>query len=983
MGSPSVATPDRSGASSSTQHLTAFMYLLYFSLMMAGNIAIVAGHKASGATGLDALLDPEDGEADPASSSGEGSNYLTDFVILGSTIAVTAPLMGLVARSLVWPPMKAFYRKWRRQLSQQRLQRRKKQKLAMLAHGNHQDSSGDRGSASGDSSSRPRTDSRDSKHDRKKDKLAQARRREEREAAQAKAEADRKAREARKLLLRQQKEQRRKQQELQRREAEEAANQQSAEDAAALERDRLKRIEKTRQKLEQEEAELRRKREEQKRQEEEARLRKQRKQREADERAAVAAAAAKEEAKSSKKQQKNLSQLPQESQQPKPMKKQKSKLAKQGAHSASRDVREVRKLSNAAQESASTNQSTNNTNQNNTNHHDRTTSSKTAGSGSGSTANARDKGGSRKRSSTNTSNNGNAPRTTDVSGSKSKGSAKKPQGDGSRDAVGAASVKHQQSPGTSTSTNRLDSRGSGTSHARNSRVQESSSSGTSGAVSKRVAQSTSSGPSPSNASKGSTSTGSAVATQQLKAVLGVSSTSSVTANDPSFAAPAAPGPLKPRGVASVVGSDSTHLPGTRKSTFSSATSTSSNRSNVIPQSVRPMSFAAASGSKTSPSKNRRELPLSASSAAQKNSKAATQLSGEEVRMLELQYEEIDRRRWGEVAVSTVVMLPLMAWQYMNVWTTSSFTNVPHHHHRQHHAPHHVTNGHHSHRIRSAGKHDTSGASLSAHRPWRPGERRHVSGIKSAGNHPGMQILGSSAAANTNVPQDALAAASMMHPFSGGSSVVDSLSASAGVAPPGSVGVAPGSRSRGSSASGGSNLLSVVGVRPSSADGHSDAGTSTSSSPGSVVASSTSTSLAGLRAHPAHGSQASNDMYGSGNVGKTRPLLGEIGEHHSHGLHQPQPQEPGSPDMGPRSFLPSFLQDDAAGDDGEAGGMFGPGARNNDGASPRHRANSPHAAGINEPWDVAIEQQLLGSDFSMHLDMDEPGDHHSGSATFLF
>ena len=165
------------------------------------------------ASGFDDFLDPAGGADVDGVPTDDGTTYLTDFVILGSTIAVTAPLMGLVARSLVWPPMKAFYRKWRRQLSQQRMQQLRMQKLALSGGAESTDGSGGADSSSSSLRPRARVGSRDLKLERRRDKLdrlAQAqRRREERDAAQAKAEADRRAREKQKELRRRKREEQR------------------------------------------------------------------------------------------------------------------------------------------------------------------------------------------------------------------------------------------------------------------------------------------------------------------------------------------------------------------------------------------------------------------------------------------------------------------------------------------------------------------------------------------------------------------------------------------------------------------------------------------------------------------------------------------------------------------------------------------------------------------------------------------------------
>ena len=157
--------------------------------------------------------------------------------------------------------------------------------------------------------------------------------------------------------------------------------------------------------------------------------------------------------------------------------------------------------------------------------------------------------------------------------------------------------------------------------------------------------------------------------------------------------------------------------------------------------------------------------------------------------------------------------------------------------------------------------------------------------------------------------------------------------------------------------------------------------------------------------------------GRGNLaaGAHSPIGGRNRKHHTL-IDEPVPGPAGpAPGPGPTTFLPTFLQGKKNGGPSGSGlvgsmlnGMESETINTADNfPRPRHTINStgfiPSSGGavagrsgrnggrdfglggmptMTEPWDVDIEQQLLGSDFSMHLDMDEPADGRNGS-TFLF
>lgn len=767
------------------------------------------------ASGFDEFLDSSHADGEGMSAD-DDANYLTDFVILGSTIAVTAPLMGLVARSLVWPPIKAFYRKWKHQLSQQRLQRRKKQKLAALHQQHSQSSSGGGGDGSS-SSGRPRAGSRDTRGDRRRDKQAQAqRRREEREAAQAKAEQERRQREAKKLQLRQQKEQRRREQEELRR----AQALENGEDAAAAERERLRRIEQTRRKLEEEEAGLRKKREEEKLREA-ARLEKQRKKAESDALAAKAAATRAEAGKTSHKHPEPTKQKPQRRQQ---------------VHSQDH---------------------TNNVHTNQLNHTNSSQSYSTnrnAHAG-GSPGLKRVSSGASKVVDTVTSKQG-----------KYKDSNRKHNSSSVRSNNQSSSSSRHQSKSTS-----ADSNAKQPLH-RNGKADSTSAS----AASKQGG---------SNSS----------AAQRAKA-------SSSTGSGRTF----------------------THSSSTSKTKGSSSQDAKS--SSVVPGTVN----SAARRNPSSRSSNAKVSSQQSSSTRRGANEDRSSASTDQQRLLELQYEEVERRRWGEIPLSTIVILPLMTWQYMNVWKHPTADARP--------------------------QTSSQGSKSGAHdhgQQWRRGES-----TANKAKSPSVNILGSSSAMNT-LGSRSRPLPHMVHHMSG-SSTSPAMST---VTAPSTAGV---SRSRGSSAGSGSALLGVVGVRSDTQ------GESLKSGSGSGPAiSGPSTASLGLGGAPGASDKFAHHV--DPNSYAQRHFLPPLSDQSLNASHQAsgdRAEDNASPS--PSAFLPAFLQGD-----GPSASFTNPGF-----AADSHVPGSPQST--SEAWDVGIEQQLLGSDFSMHLDMDEPMDGRSSSgATFLF
>ena len=78
----------------------------------------------SSATAYPVLHSPGAKNLDQGNGDAENDGFsLTDVIILGSTIAVTAPLAGLVCRSIIYPPLKEFIRRWRKHSARYRLQK--------------------------------------------------------------------------------------------------------------------------------------------------------------------------------------------------------------------------------------------------------------------------------------------------------------------------------------------------------------------------------------------------------------------------------------------------------------------------------------------------------------------------------------------------------------------------------------------------------------------------------------------------------------------------------------------------------------------------------------------------------------------------------------------------------------------------------------------------------------------------------------------
>ena len=77
----------------------------------------------SSATAYPVLHSPGAKNLDQGNGDAENGFSLTDVIILGSTIAVTAPLAGLVCRSIIYPPLKEFIRRWRKHSARYRLQK--------------------------------------------------------------------------------------------------------------------------------------------------------------------------------------------------------------------------------------------------------------------------------------------------------------------------------------------------------------------------------------------------------------------------------------------------------------------------------------------------------------------------------------------------------------------------------------------------------------------------------------------------------------------------------------------------------------------------------------------------------------------------------------------------------------------------------------------------------------------------------------------